>query len=177
MKEPVIPHPQEQKQYTILDLPKILSNARELSILGYYETSLSKYQIALTIVQDRYKEITEEFIKPKWKMTELNLKSEIAQTKQILELCKTLKNEYFDYTKKQVDTDDISQRKLKDENILVFDMSSGKKQKAQPNISHFFVLFFTRKAETVLITLAASGRLLQFHFPIWGWERYWRSPR
>ena len=137
MKEPVIPHPQEQKQYTILDLPKILSNARELSILGYYETSLSKYQIALTIVQDRYKEITEEFIKPKWKMTELNLKSEIAQTKQILELCKTLKNEYFDYKKKQVDTDDISQRKLKDENILVFDMSSGKKQKAQPNISHF----------------------------------------
>ena len=131
------PKPPEQKQYSILDLSKMLKMARELSILGYYETSLIKYQIALSIVQARYKEITEEFIKQKWKMTELNLKSEIAQTKQILEVCKTLKNEYFDYAKKQVDTDEISQRKLKEDNILVFDMSSSGKRKTQPNVSHF----------------------------------------
>ena len=131
------PKPPEQKQYSILDLSKMLKMARELSILGYYETSLIKYQIALSIVQARYKEITEEFIKQKWKMTELNLKSEIAQTKQILEVCKTLKNADFNYAKKQVDTDEISQRKLKEDNILVFDMSSSGKRKTQPNVSHF----------------------------------------
>ncbi len=131
------PKPPEQKQYSILDLSKMLKMARELSILGYYETSLIKYQIALSIVQARYKEITEEFIKQKWKMTELNLKSEIAQTKQILEVCKTLKNADFNYSKKQVDTDEISQRKLKEDNILVFDMSSSGKRKTQPNVSHF----------------------------------------
>ena len=32
--------------YTILDLPKLIKIAREHTLLGRYETSLKKYQIA-----------------------------------------------------------------------------------------------------------------------------------
>ena len=36
--------------YKIMDLPKIIKIAREHTLLGHYETSLKKYQIALEII-------------------------------------------------------------------------------------------------------------------------------
>ena len=41
--------------YVILDLPKLITIAWELTLLGRYETSLKKYQIALEIIQAKKK--------------------------------------------------------------------------------------------------------------------------
>ena len=126
-----------ENSYTILDLSHLIKLAREHAMLGYYETSISKYTIALDIIKSRIKEIDDATIKGKWKMTEYNISKEIAQTKEILDLCKKLKNNYFDYNKKQVDYDNISKRKLKDQGILVFDMSNSDKKLSKPNLKHF----------------------------------------
>jgi hypothetical protein len=67
--------------YTIMDLPKIIKIAREHTLLGCYETSLKKYQVALEIIQARKKEVKARILRDKWQMTELNIKSEIDQTK------------------------------------------------------------------------------------------------
>ena len=85
--------------YTILDLPKIIKIAREHTLLGKYEISLKKYQIALEIIQARKKEVNVGVLRDKWQMTELNIKSEIGQTKQMLEACKALTNIDFNYFK------------------------------------------------------------------------------
>ena len=64
--------------YTILDLPKLIKIAREHTLLGKYETSIKKYQIALEIIQARKKEVKVGVLRDKWQMTELNIKSEIS---------------------------------------------------------------------------------------------------
>ena len=122
---------------TILDLSDLLKMAREHALLGFYNHSINLYNKSLNIIQARYKEISEPRIKEKWKMTELNIKLEINQTQQILDLCNKLKNEDFDYRKKQVECDDIIRQKYKDSNVLVFDMSGNKGKGSQPNTAHF----------------------------------------
>ena len=111
--------------YTIMDLPKIIKMAREHTLLGKYETSLKKYQIALEIIQARKKEVNVGVLKDKWQMTELNIKSEIGQTKQMLEACKALTNIDFNYFKKQIESDEIKKKKFQEKGVLVFDMSNG----------------------------------------------------
>ena len=44
-------------EYTILDLYKILTVAREDAICGYYPTSLQKYALALELINNRIKKI------------------------------------------------------------------------------------------------------------------------
>ena len=122
---------------TILDLSQLLIMAREHAFLGFYSHSIDLYNKSLSIIQARYKEISEPRIKEKWKMTEWNIKLEINQTQQILDLCNKLKNEDFDYRKKQVECEDIIRQKHKDSNILVFDMSGNKGKGNQPNTAHF----------------------------------------
>ena len=125
-------------QYTILDLPKLIGIAREHTLLGCYEKSLKKYNIVLEIIQARQKEINVGILKDKWRMTELNIKSEIAQTKQMLEACKVLSDTDFNYFKKQIADEDLQKQKMKQKGILVFDMSNNDKRYSMgPNLSHF----------------------------------------
>ena len=122
--------------YTILDLPKIIKIAREHTLLGRYETSLKKYQIALEIIQARKKEVNVGVIHDKWQMTELNIKSEINQTKQMLEACKNLTNIDFNYFKKQFESNEIKKKKLQEKGVMVFDMSSNHRSSG-PNQNYF----------------------------------------
>ena len=122
--------------YTILDLPKLIKIAREHTLLGRYETSLKKYQIALDIITARKKEVTVEILRDKWQMTELNIKSEISQTKQMLEACKALTNIDFNYFKKQIESNEIKRKKFQEKGVMVFDMSNGNRS-AGPN-QHYF---------------------------------------
>ena len=110
--------------YTIMDLPKIIKIAREHTLLGKYETSLKKYQIALEIIQARKKEVNVGVLKDKWQMTELNIKSEIGQTKQMLEACRALTNIDFNYFKKQIESNEIKKKKFQEKGVMVFDMSN-----------------------------------------------------
>ena len=122
--------------YTIMDLPKIIKIAREHTLLGKYETSLKKYQIALEIIQARKKEVNVGVLRDKWQMTELNIKSEIGQTKQMLEACKALTNIDFNYFKKQVESNEIKKKKLQEKGVMVFDMSNGNRGSG-PNQNYF----------------------------------------
>ena len=122
--------------YTIMDLPKIIKIAREHTLLGRYETSLKKYQIALEIIQIRKKEVSVGVLRDKWQMTELNIKSEIGQTKQMLEACKALTNIDFNYFKKQVESNEIKKKKLQEKGVMVFDMSNGNRGSG-PNQNYF----------------------------------------
>ena len=122
--------------YTIMDLPKIIKIAREHTLLGKYETSLKKYQIALEIIQARKKEVNVGVLRDKWQMTELNIKSEIGQTKQMLEACKALTNIDFNYFKKQVESNEIKKKKLQEKGVMVFDMSNGNRSSG-PNKNYF----------------------------------------
>ena len=108
--------------YTIMDLPKIIKIAREHTLLGRYETSLKKYQIALEIIQARKKEVNVGVLRDKWQMTELNIKSEIAQTKQMLDACIALTNIDFNYFKKQIESKEIQKKKFQEKGIMVFDI-------------------------------------------------------
>lgn len=121
--------------YTIMDLPKIIKIAREHTLLGCYETSLKKYQIALEIIQARKKEVSVGVLKDKWQMTELNIKSEIGQTKQMLEACKALTNIDFNYFKKQIESNEIKKKKFQEKGVMVFDMSNNRG--SLPNQNYF----------------------------------------
>ena len=122
--------------YTIMDLPKIIKIAREHTLLGRYETSLKKYQIALEIIQARKKEVSVGILKDKWQMTELNIKSEIGQTKQMLEACKALTNIDFNYFKKQIESNEIKKKKFQEKGVMVFDMSNAARASG-PNKNYF----------------------------------------
>ena len=126
----------QNAQYTIMDLPKIIKIAREHTLLGCYETSLKKYQIALEIIQARKKEVNVGVLKDKWQMTELNIKSEIGQTKQMLEACRALTNIDFNYFKKQIESDEIKKKKFQEKGIMVFDMSNNSRSSG-PNKNYF----------------------------------------
>jgi hypothetical protein len=41
----------DSKNYTILDVPKIIVIAREHAVLGIYSESLKKYKIAVNLIQ------------------------------------------------------------------------------------------------------------------------------
>ena len=128
----------DKTKKTILDLPKIIKIAREHTLLGCYETSLRKYQIALEIIQEREKEVSDvRVLRDKWKMTALNIKSEIAQTKQMLEACKMLTNTDFNYYKRQVESEDLQKKKLQEKGIMVFDMSNNNRMPTGPNKKYF----------------------------------------
>ena len=126
----------QNETYTILDLPKIIKIAREHALLGCYETSIKKYQIALEIIQSRKKEVNVGVLREKWQMTELNIKSEISQTKQMLDACKTLTNIDFDYFKKQLESNEIKRKKFQEKGIMVFDMSNNNRSSG-PNQNYF----------------------------------------
>ena len=122
--------------YTIMDLPKIIKIAREHTLLGRYETSLKKYQIALEIIQARKKEVNVGVLRDKWQMTELNIKSEIAQTKQMLDACIALTNIDFNYFKKQIESKEIKKKKFQEKGVMVFDMSNNRRGSG-PNQNYF----------------------------------------
>ena len=132
--------------YTIMDLPKIIKIAREHTLLGKYETSLKKYQIALEIIQARKKEVNVGVLKDKWKMTELNIKSEIDQTKKMLEACKALTNIDFNYFKKQIESNEIKKKKFQEKGVMVFDMSNVNRN-SLPNQNFFGNLNDTSKQD------------------------------
>ena len=126
----------QNAQYTIMDLPKIIKIAREHILLGRYETSLKKYQIALEIIQARKKEVNVGVLRDKWQMTELNIKSEIGQTKQMLEACKALTDIDFNYFKKQIESNEIKKKKFQEKGVMVFDMSNNNRNSC-PNQNYF----------------------------------------
>ena len=89
--------------------------------------------IVLIINFRRLEEISDPFLKEKWKMTEANIKSEIKHVVQIYDVCTSIKNDNFDYSKKQVE--EVNNKK--NENILIIPVNDKEKKHKIPNIQHF----------------------------------------
>ena len=85
------------------ELVNTIKLARKYSLIGEYGYSLEKYQEAIIIIKKRQEEIANENdnIKEKWKMTEYNIKSEMLQIKDILQICLQLHHSEFSYNKEQ----------------------------------------------------------------------------
>ena len=92
-----------KNKVNIEELASIIKSARKYSLLGEYGNSLEKYQEAVSIIKQRQEEIKNDNdnIKEKWKMTEYNIKSEMLQIKDILQICLQLHHSEFSYNKKQ----------------------------------------------------------------------------
>ena len=82
-----------KNKVNIEELSSIIKSARKYSLLGEYGNSLEKYQEAVSIIKQRQEEIKDDNdnIKEKWKMTEYNIKSEMLQIKDILQICLKIK--------------------------------------------------------------------------------------
>jgi len=108
----------------IKDLSNIIKHARNYSLIGEYGNSLEKYQDAISIIKERQKELELikgcEDLKEKWKMTEYNIKSEMLQIKDILEKCLQLHHSKFNYSKKQLEGNELfnENKKLMEKQIL-----------------------------------------------------------
>ena len=89
--------------YSILDLSKIVKSARENSLLGLYEKALSKYQIAIPIIQARISELSssDTLLQEKWKSIEKSLKEEVQEIKEIMKTCEIFKNIYTEAGQKR----------------------------------------------------------------------------
>ena len=90
------------ERYSILDLSKLVKSARENCILGLYEKALSKYQIAIPIIQSRISELSNDtLLQEKWKNAEKSLKEEEAEIKEIMKSCDVFKNIYTESGEKR----------------------------------------------------------------------------
>jgi len=108
----------------IKDLSNIIKHARNYSLIGEYGNSLEKYQDAISIIKERQKELELlkgcEDLREKWKMTEYNIKSEMLQIKDILEKCLQLHHSKFNYSKKQLEGNEVfnENKKLMEKEIM-----------------------------------------------------------
>lgn len=91
------------ERYSILDLSKLVKQARENCILGLYEKALNKYEIAIPIIQSRIEELSNDsLLQEKWKNVEKCLKEEKAEIKEIMKSCDVFKNIYTESGEKRV---------------------------------------------------------------------------
>ena len=91
------------ERYSILDLSKLVKQARENCILGLYEKALNKYEIAIPIIQSRIEELSNDsLLQEKWKNVEKSLKEEKAEIKEIMKSCDVFKNIYTESGEKRV---------------------------------------------------------------------------
>lgn len=90
-------------KYTILDLPTRIKVARNQAVFGNYQEALKQYKLCLTLIQERISEISEPFLKEKWKVVEAELKVEIIHCNYLLELCNSFKTTPFEKTRGSIE--------------------------------------------------------------------------
>lgn len=91
------------QNYTILDLPQRLKGARNFAVLGNYPDAITQYKLALSLIESRLKEISDNFLRQKWKDLENETKSEYSQCSTLYNLCLSFKTTPFDLDRKQKD--------------------------------------------------------------------------
>ena len=112
----------DNKNYTIMDLSRYVKVARELAILGNYEKSLSKYKTALNIIQSRLGEISDNYLKEKWKGTEDTLKNEVMLVYKAYEIAKRFENSEEERRRRQREEEEENNK------ILMRDYKPDKKK-------------------------------------------------
>lgn len=85
----------------IINLPQLVQEAREKSLIGLYEESLETYKKVLKLINDRMNQVTDHSLKESWNITGHNLKQEYNELKEILERCNTFKMEKQEFLQKR----------------------------------------------------------------------------
>ena len=80
-------------KYDINDIVKLIKQAREKSLKGIYNESFNLYKSSLELIQQKMKTCVDSSLKEKWYKTGQNIKLELLEVKEILEVCNTFKME------------------------------------------------------------------------------------
>ena len=77
------------KENSVESLPKLIKNARELSVLGGYHKSLETYKKIFQIIEERMQEVKDDFnLSEKWQEAKDKLKYECTLIFKIYQYCK-----------------------------------------------------------------------------------------
>ena len=114
-------------------LPKLIKEARELSVLGCYSKSLEKYKSIFKILQDRVKELelsNDEYLIEKWKETKEKLKQECNLALRAYQNCKIFKMDEIESNIKQAEEEKYNNE------ILLRDSKKIKKENNNNKINN-----------------------------------------
>ena len=94
---------------SIIDLPKYIKAAREISILGGYKKALDTYKKIFHIIDNRMHEVsTDNYLVGKWKDTKEQLKKECSIILEAYQNCKILNTDVTPHEAKRYEYNDYN---------------------------------------------------------------------
>ena len=94
---------------SIIDLPKYIKAAREISILGGYKKALDTYKKIFHIIDNRMHEVsTDNYLVGKWKDTKEQLKKECSIILEAYQNCKILNTDVTPHESKRYEYNDYN---------------------------------------------------------------------
>ena len=89
--ENVLKEKKQNEFYTIKDLNKMITIARECAILGKYEKSFEKFSLGILIIKYRIREImnTDKKLREKWELLEKEIKEELDEVIELMKINQT----------------------------------------------------------------------------------------
>jgi len=120
------------KENSVESLPKLIKDARELSVLGGYHKSLETYKKIFQIIEERMQEVKDDFnLSEKWQEAKDKLKYECTLIFKIYQNCKIFQMDEIENNKKQ------EEEKKYNNNILLRDSKKVKKKENSKRWEHF----------------------------------------
>ena len=105
------------KENSVESLPKLIKDARELSVLGGYHKSLETYKKIFQIIEIRMNEITNDnYLLEKWKDTKEKLKHEVSLIFRAYQNCKIFQLEEIKEEKKKMEEEKYNNNLLMRDN-------------------------------------------------------------
>ena len=120
------------KENSVESLPKLIKDARELSVLGGYHKSLETYKKIFQIIEERMQEVKDDFnLSEKWQEAKDKLKYECTLIFKIYQNCKIFQMDEIENNIKQAEEEKYNN------NILLRDSKKVKKNENSKRWEHF----------------------------------------
>ena len=120
------------KENSVESLPKLIKDARELSVLGGYHKSLETYKKIFQIIGERMQEVKDDFnLSEKWQEAKDKLKYECTLIFKIYQNCKIFQMDEIENNIKQAEEEKYNN------NILLRDSKKVKKNENSKRWEHF----------------------------------------
>ena len=120
------------KENSVESLPKLIKDARELSVLGGYHKSLETYKKIFQIIEERMQEVKDDFnLSEKWQEAKDKLKYECTLIFKIYQNCKIFQMDEIENNIKQAEEEKYNN------NILLRDSKKVKKKENSKRWEHF----------------------------------------
>ena len=117
---------------SVESLPKLIKDARELSVLGGYHKSLETYKKIFQIIEERMQEVKDDFnLSEKWQEAKDKLKYECTLIYKINQNCKIFQMDEIENNIKQAEEEKYNN------NILLRDSKKVKKKENSKRWEHF----------------------------------------